>query len=241
MKGLKVCCAAMLVTAICGCARRGTAEQAGPAGPEVATRRGPAGRGRFVPSEPPRLDLTGKRVLIIVAPKDFRDEEFEKPYEILGSAGAKITVGSLRRGECTGVGGTKVQATVTPPQVRVADYDAVVFVGGPGMVKHVGDPALIKLAKDFAAARKVIGAICVAPVILARAGLLKGIEATVWPDMKQELVGRGVAYVGEDVVVRGPIVTASGPGAAEAFGGALAAALATPGVGMPQPNSETAQ
>ncbi|MCX7599721.1 MAG: DJ-1/PfpI family protein [Armatimonadetes bacterium] len=229
MRGWRLCCGVVLVAAMCGCGRRGAPESPQMAGPETTVGPGPTAQQEpQTPGEPGVADLRGKRVLMIVAPKDFRDEEFEQPYQILGSAGAKITVGSLRKGECVGVAGTKIQATATPGDVKVADYEMLVFVGGPGMTKYLSDPSLIKLAKDFAAARKVIGAICVAPVILARAGLLKGIEATVWPDMKQELVGRAASYVAEDVVVSGTIITASGPDAAEAFAGTLAAALATP-------------
>ncbi len=66
-----------------------------------------------------------------------------------------------------------------------------------------------------------MGAICIAPTILAYAGVLEGKKATVWnQDGKQAeiLTKNGAEFVDELVVVDGKIVTANGPPAAEAFG-----------------------
>lgn len=210
---------AIAVATLAGCGRQATTKA-----PEVPPTS--ASGWKTSPPAEPAPDLRGKRVLMIVAPQGFRDEEFEEPYQALGAAGARVIIGSLRRGECVGAGGTKVQATLTPSQVKVADYDLLVLVGGPGMVKHLGDASLVKLAKEFGAAGKLTAAICVAPVILAKAGLLKGVKATVWPDMRPSLEVAGAELADEDVVVSGKIITASGPQAAKVFAHALISSLA---------------
>jgi len=73
---------------------------------------------------------------------------------------------------------------------------------------------------------KVIGAICIAPVTLANAGLLKGRKATVWASEKARIETKGAIYTGADVQVDDNIVTANGPNAAKAFGEALLKLLA---------------
>jgi protease I len=67
----------------------------------------------------------------------------------------------------------------------------------------------------------VLGAICIAPTILAKAGVLKGKQATVW-DAKGEqiaiLKAAGARYTGNEVTVDALLVTGNGPNAAEEFG-----------------------
>lgn len=194
-----------------------------PPAPEMPTTPPPT------PAAPPAAateqPLAGKAVLMVVAPANFRDDEFSKPKEILAEAGAKITVAALRKGTVTGTGGLSLQAEITPGEVTVGDYDAVVFVGGPGMIQYLDNQSLIALAKKFHQAQKVVAAICVAPVILANAGLLEGKAATVWSDKRAALEAKGAQYTDEPVIVADQIITATGPPAAEKFGKAIVKAL----------------
>ncbi|GAG39121.1 unnamed protein product, partial [marine sediment metagenome] len=75
---------------------------------------------------------------------------------------------------------------------------------------------------------KIVAAICISPVVLAQARLLKDRKATVWNgDGKQEeiLTAQGAEYVDQDVVVDSRIVTANGPPAAKKFGKTIAEML----------------
>ena len=182
-------------------------------------------RAHAPPAPSTQQTLAGRAVLIVVAPENFRDEEFSEPEQILTKAGAKLTVASLRAGICTGAGGLTVRAELTPDQVTVADYGAVIFVGGPGMIQYLDNQKLIDLAKRFHEADKVTAAICVAPVILANAGLLEGKSATVWADKQAALEAKGAEYSDAPVVVTGNVITANGPLAAEKFGQAIVDAL----------------
>ncbi len=73
----------------------------------------------------------------------------------------------------------------------------------------------------------IVGAICVAPKILANAWLLGSREATVFPDSESiaYIESKGATYSEEQVVRGGRIVTASGPEASEAFAAAVVAAV----------------
>lgn len=68
---------------------------------------------------------------------------------------------------------------------------------------------------------KVLGAICIAPVILANAKVLEGKNATVFPDGADVLKQNGANYIDVNVIVDGKIITGNGPEAAEDFGRAL--------------------
>jgi len=64
----------------------------------------------------------------------------------------------------------------------------------------------------------VLAAICLAPAILAKAGILKGKKATVWEGARNKVVAGGAAYREGPVVIDGKIITANGPSAAAQFG-----------------------
>lgn len=175
-----------------------------------------------------RLDLAGKKVVMIIASKDYRDEELQEPKAILERDGAKVTVACSSLEPAQGMMGGTTQPEVLLSDVRADDYDAIVFVGGAGAEEYWNDPTAHALAKAAVADDKVLGAICFAPVTLAKAGLLAGKRATVWSSESTQLTDAGAEYVDEPVVTDGKIITGNGPEAAEAFGEALAKALSGP-------------
>lgn len=166
----------------------------------------------------------GKKVLMIIAPKDFRDEEYQKPREILENAGASVTVASATTEEATGMLGLKVKPDIALSQVKVAEYDAVIFVGGGGATAYFGDESALSIARE-AASSKLVGAICLAPQILANAGALNGKKATVFDSQVESIKAKGARYTGATVEKDGNIITGNGPEAAEEFGNALLDAL----------------
>jgi len=165
-----------------------------------------------------RRSLEGKKVAMIIASQGFRDEEFSEPKEILESAGAQVVVISSTLDECQGMLGMKVRPELLVDSLRVADYDAVVFVGGVGAQQYWADSTAHAIAKATVNSGKVLGAICIAPVTLANAGVLSGKKATVWSSEREKLEAAGAVCTGADVEVDGRVVTASGPGAAKEFG-----------------------
>lgn len=170
--------------------------------------------------------LEGRRVLLVIAPDRFRDEEYREPRAVIEEAGGRVAVASTRLGRARGMLGLEVEPDVTLDRVRAEDFDAVVFVGGSGASVYWDDPAAHALARRAADLGKVVAAICIAPVTLARAGLLRGRRATCWPAEASRLEAAGVRCTGNPVEEDGLIVTGSGPQAARLFGEALARALA---------------
>jgi protease I len=171
------------------------------------------------------FDLAGKKVLMIIAPKNFRDEELLKPKEILERAKANVTIASKGVKTAKGMLGSSVSVDLDLAQVDVKDYDAIVFVGGTGAEIYFNDSKALKIAKEGYEQGKVVAAICIAPSILANAGILEGKRATAFPSEASNLEANGARYTGESVTIEGRIITAKGPEAASEFGNAIAKAL----------------
>jgi len=163
-----------------------------------------------------------------VAPERFRDEELLEPKRLLEAAGATVTVASTRPGLATGMLGASVAVATTVQRVDAAAYDALVLAGGAGAPPHLWESEPLRaLVRTLHAAGRPLGAICLSPPVLARAGVLAGRRATTFPADRAilELKRGGALYVGDPVVRDGTIVTASGPEAAAAFGATLAQVL----------------
>ncbi len=161
-----------------------------------------------------------KNVLMVVAPKDFEDVEFYLPKTLLEVNGAKITVASTTS-KALGLNGSTCTTDIMISNAKAKDYDAIVIVGGTGVISSLWDDKdLRNLIKDANKEKKIIAAICAAPPVLARAGILKDKKATMfpWSDGIKELTKNGAIYVDKEVVVSGNIITGRNPDASVAFG-----------------------
>ncbi|MFH0889495.1 MAG: DJ-1/PfpI family protein [Planctomycetota bacterium] len=152
-----------------------------------------------------------KSVLMIIASKNFRDEELFTPKEIFEKASLNVTIASSSLNEAKGIPGKTVKPQMLIRDVNVEDWDIIVFVGGIGAKEYYDDKVAHKIATETVKQNKVLGAICLAPGILANAGILKDKNATVWKDEKDLMVKQGANYSEKDVEVDGKIITASGP------------------------------
>jgi protease I len=171
------------------------------------------------------MSLNGTRVLMVIAPEDFRDEELLEPKKLLTEAGAQVTVASTREGEASGMLGATIKPDAVVDSLKAADYHAVVVVGGMGSPTHLWNHSHVhKLLKETHTAGRVVGAICLSGAVLANAGVLAGKRATVWAT-DAALQQGNARYVKEHVVHDGNVVTADGPEAAPEFGRTLITAL----------------
>jgi protease I len=82
----------------------------------------------------------------------------------------------------------------------------------------------------MSAAGKIVAAICLSTVVLAKAKLLVDREATVYflPQAIQELKAAGARYVKETLLIHDNIIMAEGPADSQRFGQAIRSALASP-------------
>jgi protease I len=168
-----------------------------------------------------------KKALLIIAQKNFRDEEYLEPKAALEKAGIQITTASSSRGIAVGKLGLKITPDLILSQVNVADYDAILFIGGPGCAEYFENPTAHKIAQAAVSLDKILGAVCAAPEILARAGILRGKKATMYADTGV-LAQFGATYTGKAVEIDGNLITATGPASSKPWGEIIAKTLGQP-------------
>jgi protease I len=168
------------------------------------------------------------KLLVAIAPERYRDEELDEPIAVFKKGGIGYEIASTKTGTCRGMLGGTAHASLSFEQVNPSQYAGLVVIGGAGSPTHLwGDKDLQQLAAGFYKEREIVAAICLSPVVLARAGLLKGKKATFFktPDSFAEMKAGGAVLVDAPVVTDIPVITANGPAAATAFGEAIVAQL----------------
>lgn len=158
------------------------------------------------------------RILMIVAPKNFHDEEYLQPKQAFEAQGFEVKTASLTS-SASGMLGLEIKTDLLLDEVNVDSYDAIVFVGGSGASVYFTNIKALEIARKAAAKEKTIGAICIAPAILANAGVLARRKATVFPDKRliENLKDKGAFYVNSNVIGDDNIITADGPNSARLF------------------------
>jgi protease I len=154
-----------------------------------------------------------KKAVIIVPQNGFRDEEFFETKRGLEFNSMQVLVASMRAGTIKSMTGVSAQADLAISDVRAGDFSVLVLVGGMGTTELVNNRVLWDLIRQAVAQRRVVAASGSAPLILANAGVLKGVRVTGAPEIQNMLVGAGAAYTGRPVEKDGFLVTSMGPGA----------------------------
>jgi len=167
-------------------------------------------------------NLSNIKMAMIVASKDFRDEEYFVPREIFDEAGFTVRVVSDEIGTAQGTDGGELNVDIDLSDLDVLNFDAIVFIGGPGALTYLDNEDSYKVAKDAIIQNKILAAICISPAILAKAGVLIGKKATIWispldKSAQKTLEQNGAIYQKDSVVQDGNIITGNGPAAVKAF------------------------
>ncbi len=177
-----------------------------------------------------KIEKPGKKAVMIIAFRNFRDVEYFLPKEILEKGGIEVKTASNKKGIAIGADGGEAEIDLLVSEISISDFDAIVFVGGPGCLEALDNQESYRVAQEAVSQNKVLASICISPVILAKAGVLKGRKATVWSSPFDKgpikiLKSNGAIYEEKPVVIDGKIITANGPAAAKDFGEAILKAL----------------
>lgn len=156
-----------------------------------------------------------KKVLVAVAP-GFEEIETVTVVDILRRAGARVTLAGTVEGVLEGSRGIKIEPDELLHSVAEQDYDLIYLPGGqPGTDNLKKDGRIEKLLKRMFRQEKWIAAICAAPTVLKKAGVLGNHSRTCHPSVQSELGCDN--WVSERVVVDGKIITSQSPGTAMEF------------------------
>ena len=164
-------------------------------------------------------------VYILLAP-GFEEAEALVPADLLRRAKIETALVSLTGEPVPGSHGITVTADLTLEDAEVSKADMVVLPGGGPGFKNLGkDPRVEQLVREAAEKGLWVAAICAAPTLLGKWGLLTGKQAVCYPGMEDGLAGAQVRAA-SGVVVDGKIITGRAAGSVFDFGLALVEALA---------------
>lgn len=150
----------------------------------------------------------------------FEEIEALCPVDLCRRAGLEVkTVSITENKEVTGSHGITVLADLTAKDALGA-FDMIVLPGGmPGTKNLDASPVVENAIAEAVRSDKYIAAICAAPMVLGKRGLLRGKEAISFPGFEQYLEGATVSE--KRVVLDGKILTGAGMGVSHDFGLAI--------------------
>lgn len=170
-------------------------------------------------------NIMSQKVLFIVMPRNFQDIEFSVPYNHLNKAGYITDVAGLSSGPCIGSSGLHITPTNLLSAMAPADFDqyaAVIIPGGSGSPTFLWDNEEVQaVVRYFHEHKKLVATICWACVVPARAGILQGRKATVYPSEDAlEIFNENNVQFEDSLCIpleKERIITAQSPKAAELF------------------------
>ena len=151
----------------------------------------------------------------------FEEVEALTPVDVLRRAGLSVkTVSVMPSRAVNGAHGVPVVADLLFEEVQKDEAEMLILPGGmPGATNLDAHDGLSRLIYDFAEKSQPLAAICAAPLVYGKRGLLKGRKATCYPGFEQFL--EGAEYTAALVEEDGNFVTGKGPGAAMEFAFAI--------------------
>jgi len=158
------------------------------------------------------------KVAVVIA-EMFEDSEYAQPAEALKKAGHEPVHIGLKSG-VTVKGkkqGTPVKIDKTAPEVKVADFDALLIPGGYSPDHLRVDEQMVRFVKEFVESGKPVCAICHAPQLLITAQVLKGRKITGWKSIIQDIKNAGAEFIDQEVVEDGNLISSRSPADLPAF------------------------
>lgn len=155
----------------------------------------------------------------------FEETEAVAPGDVLRRAQIPMQYVGTGGKTVAGAHGISIQADITLEEMDLSQMDMLVLPGGLGGVESIESSAGAMAAISYALEHgKFVAAICAAPTILGKQGLLDGRNAVCYPGCEGSM-GKAVVHPEKETVVDGNIITGRAPGAAIEFGLTLAGIL----------------
>jgi len=157
-------------------------------------------------------------MVYILLAEGFEEVEALAPADLLRRAGVETALVSLKGEWVTGGHGITVKADMELEQVKPEEGDMVMLPGGAlGVANLDADPRVEALVRTAVEKGLWLSAICAAPSLPAKWGLLEGKRAVCYPSWSDKLTGAEFCP-GEKLAQDGTIITGQAAGAAVDFG-----------------------
>lgn len=149
---------------------------------------------------------------MIMVEEGVEEAEFLYPYYRFQEEGYKMDiVGSKAKRTYNGKHGVPFTSDLSPKEVDIEEYDAVIIPGGraPDIMRI--NEGLVNIIKQAHKKGKIIAAVCHGPQMLIEADIVRGKKATSWKSVATDLKNAGATFVDAPVVVDGKLVTSRMP------------------------------
>jgi len=161
-----------------------------------------------------------RRALVPLA-GGFEEIEAVAIADVLRRAGVEVVVAGLEPGPVQGAHGIELTPDTELAAVDAEGFDAIVLPGGmDGTLRLMEDELVLAAVRSQREGGRLVAAICAAPMVLARAGVVSGVPVTSHPSVRERL-GEAEVREGPRVVRSGSVITSQGPGTAIEFALAL--------------------
>jgi putative intracellular protease/amidase len=162
-------------------------------------------------------------VLVVVPPTDFGDECLRYARSSLFNVHVGTRAVSLSDSDVKGRLQDEFLVDGTVAGERMEAYSGVIFAGGEGASLLAADSDVLRIAREAAQQKKLIGAWGHAAAVLARAGIVKNRRVTGHADVRAEVERAGGKFTARQIEIDGSLVTAADDAVGMRFGKALAA------------------
>lgn len=157
-------------------------------------------------------------VVLVPLAQGVEELEAVTVIDLLRRAGIEVVTASLDAAPVKGSRGTVLVPDTTLERALAREYDMLVLPGGqPGATHLEKDGRVLALIHAMARAGRYTAAICAAPKVLARAGVLDGKRATSFPGALDPAQWPQVRLENRAVITDGRVITSRGPGTAMDF------------------------
>lgn len=152
------------------------------------------------------------RKVLIMVDEGVEDAEFLYPYYRFQEEGYKVDVVASKAKETyRGKHGVPIRSNLSPKEVNVDEYDALIIPGGKAPDRMRINKGLVNIVKEANEKGKVIAAVCHGPQMLIEADIIRGKKATCWKSVTTDLKNAGAKFIDAPAVVDGNIVTSRFP------------------------------
>ncbi len=155
----------------------------------------------------------------------FEETEAIAPIDMLRRARLDVKTVGIGGKDVESSHGIPMKTDISDKEAELSDrLEMIVLPGGTLGTENLDKSPVVQSAIDFCVKNKIpMGAICAAPSIFGKRGLLKGAVATAFPDYRKYLEGAKIAE--SNVITDGLFTTAAGAGVSVEFGLELVSVL----------------
>lgn len=156
-----------------------------------------------------------KKIMMILA-DGFEEIEALAVVDILRRAEVNCVMVGLSDIDVTGAHGIQVKCDILFDDINLSEYEGIILPGGmPGALNLKNNIRLTETVKDYHSSGRIVAAICAAPIVLEKAGIISGKQVTSYPSFRDDL--HNSIYLNDIVAVDGNIITSRGPATAMSF------------------------